>query len=232
DGSNGSKPERIKQRGKILVALSAVLVVVVIVVAFALSSPGKAPEGGNEDKDENEGDVNTSDEVEEDKLVSGVASEFILNGSDMGADWLASDFDINLDYEPMNASITSVAGVTFEKLNSTGHLEYQVDIGVIVLDTTEDAMAYYNKTAVADRPYQGTPDVLPEIPIIIANVSVGDGGIILDGPHITLGHEAKWLFFVDRNVVCMIAYHHAWAYDILPNELLIDLANKVEAKIV
>jgi hypothetical protein len=111
-------------------------------------------------------------------------------------------------------------------------LEYQVDIGVIIFNTTEDAMAYYNKTALADRAYQGDPGVKPEIPVILANVSVGDGGVILDGPHITLGHEAKWLFFVDRNVVCAIAYHHAWTYDPLPNELLIDLANKVDAKIV
>jgi len=226
NGANGSKPKAIGQKGRFLVALSTVLLVAVLAIALALSSTGKAPESGNDDN------LDASDDVKEDKLVSGVASDFILNQSDMGADWIASDAEINLDAEPMNASIISVAGVTFEKLNSTGHLEYQVDIGVMVFNTTEDATTYYNKTAVADRPSQGDPGVKPEMPVIIANVSVGDGGIIIDGPHITLGHEAKWLFFIEKNLVCVIAYHHAWTYDPLPNELLIDLANKVKSKIV
>ena len=185
NGANGSKPKAIGQKGRFLVALSTVLLVAVLAIALALSSTGKAPESGNDDN------LDASDDVKEDKLVSGVASDFILNQSDMGADWIASDAEINLDAEPMNASIISVAGVTFEKLNSTGHLEYQVDIGVMVFNTTEDATTYYNKTAVADRPSQGDPGVKPEMPVIIANVSVGDGGIIIDGPHITLGHAHR-----------------------------------------
>jgi hypothetical protein len=212
DRPDRDMPKTSKKRGKHLIALSAVIAVAVLAVALISASGVLAPRG-------------------EDELVSGVASDFILNESDMGDGWTASDVDINLDAEPMNSSIVSADGVTFEKLNSTGQLEYQVDICVVVFNTTEDAMTYYNKTAVADRPWQGDPGVKPEIPVIIANVSVGDGGIIVDGPHITLGHEAKGLYFIDKNVVCIIMYHHAWTYDPLPNELLIDLANKIEAKI-
>jgi hypothetical protein len=220
DRPDRDMPKANKKRGKHLIALSAVIVVVVLAVALIYASGFDLQNSDD-----------TSSDASEDELVSGVASDFILNQSDMGSDWIASNVDFNLDAEPMNASIISVAGVTFEKLNSTGHLEYQVDISVIIFNTTEDATTYYNKTAVADRPLQGDPGAKPEIPVIIANVSAGDGGIIVDGPHITLGHEAKGLYFIDKNVVCIIMYHHAWTYDPLPNELLIDLANKIEAKI-
>ncbi|GEM_PF-3571643 len=220
----------IGKRGTMLGAVLAIVLVAVLVTALMLSSAGRAP-GGNED------DIDTSDDVEEDKLVSGLATDLLLDQSDMGADWDATPVIVNASHDLITVdaiyqAVVSDATITFSQNNSTGHLHYWIDVAVIVFNTTEDAMTYYNITAVADRPYQGDPGVLPEIPVIIANVSVGDGGIILDGPHITLGHEAKWLFFIDRNVVCMIAYHDLTSYDPLPNELLIDLANKVDAKIV
>jgi hypothetical protein len=230
DGSNGSKPERIKQRGRILVALSAVLVVAVLVIAFALSSPGKAPAGGNED------DVNTSDGVDEDKLVSGIASEFILNESDMGADWDRSEFITEIDQVigyPTNLSVTSAAYVKFEQLNSTGQVHYWVDIMVLVFDTVDNASSFYEERTeihpVDDSNIK--PEYRPSYPTLLANVSIGDRGALIDGPHITLGHEAKAIYFIDKNVVCDIIYHDRTSYDSLPNELLTDLANKVNAKI-
>jgi ABC-type glycerol-3-phosphate transport system substrate-binding protein len=103
DGKPGGK------KRTMLVAVLAIVLVAVLVMALALSSSGNAPGGNEGDKDTKD----TSDDVDETKLVSGVASDFILNESDMGADWTASILDINLDYEPMNASITSAAGVRF-----------------------------------------------------------------------------------------------------------------------
>lgn len=236
-GSGSSGPRMGKS--KLLFGISALILVAVLVTALVLASGMWAPSGvpGSTDEmpDDATGpvDEDTADNVNEPERVSGIASDFIPGASDMGDGWEASEIitDMTGFESSTNLAADSGAQISFIRYNSTGHLEYQVDISMIVFNTTEDATTYYNKTAVADRPSQGDPGVKPEIPVIIANVSVGDGGIIVDGPHITLGHEAKWLFFIDKNVVCGIAYHHAWSYDPLPNELLIDLANKVDAKI-
>jgi hypothetical protein len=46
-----------------------------------------------------------------------------------------------------------------------------------------------------------------------------------------MGQGVKWLFFLENNVVCEIQYQDMTSEDPLPNELLIDLANRVESKI-
>jgi hypothetical protein len=231
DGVNGSKPKAIKQKGKTLVALSAVLLVAVLVVAFVLSSTGKAPENENGD------DVDTSDEVSEDKLVSGVASEFILNQSDMGSDWNMSEYTTEINQVigyPTNLSVTSAAHVKFEQLNSTGQVHYWVDVMVLVFDTVDNASSFYEERTeihpVDDSNIK--PEYRPSYPTLLANVSIGDRGALIDGPHITLGHEAKAIYFIDKNVVCDIIYHDRTSYDPLPNDLLTDLASKVESNIV
>ncbi|NMC34329.1 MAG: hypothetical protein GYA36_18020 [Veillonellaceae bacterium] len=226
DGAGDGKPA--KKKVTMLVAALAIVLVAALVISLAIASTGKAP-GGNED------DLDTSDDVDEDKLVSGVASEFILNESDMGADWIASDLITGpLDDYLINESVTSVARITFKQYNSTGQLEYMVEISTMVFGSINNASASYNK-AIEIHPEDDSnikPEYRPSYPVIIANVSIGDGGVIIDLPRITQGHEAKALVFLDRNVGCGITYHHGGTYDPLPNELLIDLANKVAAKIV
>jgi hypothetical protein len=232
NGVNGSKPKAIGQKSKFLAALSIVLLVAVLAIALALSSTGKAPESGNENN------LGTSDDLEEDKLVSGVASDLILNQSDMGADWTATQVIVNTsrDLTTVDAvyqAVMSDASISFSQNNSTGHLHYWVDVSVIVFNTADNASTFYdNRTEVHPQDDSRIkPEYRPSYPVPIANVSIGDRCVIHDWPRITLGHEAKALYFVNKNVVCMIAYHDATSYDPLPNELLIDLANKVNAKI-
>lgn len=74
------------------------------------------------------------------------------------------------------------------------------------------------------------PEYCPSYPIVIANVSVGDGSHHGHATH-DPGQEAKSLAFIDRNVICCIDYHDVTSYDLLSNDLLMDPAKKVHAKI-
>lgn len=53
----------------------------------------------------------------------------------------------------------------------------------------------------------------------------------MDMPCMTLGQEAKSLALIERNVICCIDYHDVMSYDLLSNDLLMDPAKKVHAKI-
>lgn len=211
DGANGSKPTAIGQRGRLSVALSGALLIVVLVIALVLSSTGKAPEGRDDS-------LNPSDEVNEDKLVTGVASDFILNQSAMGADWNASGPTDNPTF--INSpQVTSSSYVQFWQLNSSGDVHFRIDILVMVLDSIDNASSFYNEWIELDHQKS------------LTNVSIGDRGVIVDGPQLTMGQGVKWLFFLENNVVCEIQYQDMTSEDPLPNELLIDLANKVGSKI-
>jgi len=230
-GADDSKPRAIKQRGKIVVALSAILLVVVLVMAIVLTSPGKAPENQNED------DLDTSDDLSEAKLVSGVASDFILDQSDMGADWDIFGYTTNISDVvgfPLNPAVISATRVSFSQNDSNDQLHYRIDMAVLVFNDTLHATAFYNERTEI-QPVDDSdipPEYRPSYPILLANISIGDSGSIIDVPRMTAGHEAKSLFFVYKNVVCGFSYHDVTSFNPLPNELLIDLANKVAAKIV
>jgi hypothetical protein len=127
DETNGIKPKAIGQRGKLIVALSGILLVVVLVIALVLSSTGKVPESGNEDK-----------------LVSGVASDFILNQSDIGADWNASGPTDNPNFIDSSRVISS-SYVQFWQLNSSGDVHFRFDILVMVFDSIDNASSVYNE---------------------------------------------------------------------------------------
>jgi hypothetical protein len=231
DEAIGSKPKAIRQKGKLLASVIAVLLVAVLVTAFVLSSAGKAPENENEDNSV------TSDEVDEDTLVSGVASEFILNQSDMGTDWDITRYSTNISEVvgvPSNPAVTSAASISFSQNDSTDRLHYRIDVAVIVFNSTVNATAFYNeRTEIHPQDDSDiNPEYRPSYPVLLSNVSIGDGGSIIDWPHITVGHEAKLMIFVHKNVVCGFSYHDVTSYNPLPNDLLIELANKMEAKIV
>ena len=207
DKSRSTKPKMAKKT--IVTALVAFLVVMVLISTFLSTSSSK----------NNEGRIKSN-------LVSGLASDFIINQTDMGANWNASTILINVSEmagDRFSQNMTSAAGVFFDQFNSTGQLEYRVQVGLIVFNTIDNASAYYNMTTKI-----GTdPDTSR---ILLENVSIGNGGVILDGPHITLGHEAKAIHFTDRNVFCQIVYHHSTTYETLPNSLLTDLAAKQDAR--
>jgi hypothetical protein len=208
DEVRGSKPKRAGKRS-FLIAIFAFLVVVVLITTFLLVSGSEKNERG----------------IKSD-LISGTASDLIIDQTDMGADWNASTIDTNIRHNTgdlFSQDITSAAGRYFNQFNSTGHLEYHVEVGLFVFNTTDSATAYYDLITKIDPS-------LDTSPVLLANVSVGDGGIILDGPHITLGHEAKWMYFTDRNVVCGMSYHHLTTYETLPDSYLVDLAKKQEAR--
>lgn len=231
DGANRRKPKTLGQKGRFLVALSAVLLVAALVIAIGLPSTGKAPENGNKDG------MNPSDEVSEDKLVSGVASEFILNQSDMGTDWDITRYSTNISEVvgfPLNPAVTSAASISFSQNDSTDRLHYLIDVAVMVFNSTVNATAFYNeRTEIHPQDDSDIkPEYRPSYPILLSNVSIGDGGSIIDWSHITVGHEAKLMIFVHKNVVCGFSYHDATSYNPLPNDFLIELANKMEAKIV
>lgn len=224
--SESSKPKANMRRGRRLVALSAITVVAVMTISLILASDVLAPRG--------EGDSQTSDDTNsdasEDVLVSGVASDFMLNESDIGADWTVSSYNPDSTDNP---EVTSYSFSGFEQINSSGDVHYRVEISVIVFDSVDNASAFYDKGIEIHT--QDGPDTEPDntspYPIFLTDVSIGDGGGILYGPGITPWNEVRWLLFLDKNVVCSIRYHDMTSYDPLPNELLIDLANKIEAKI-
>ncbi len=192
--------------------MSAVLLVAVLVMALVVSSSGEAPESGNEDE-----------------LVSGVASDFMVNENDIGAIWTVSPYiPDSID----NPEVTSYSFSGFEQLNSSGDVHYRVEIAIAVFNSVDNASAFIDKcieTHIKDS--SGLEPGTSPYPVFLTNVSIGDRGGILFGPGITPWNEVKWLLFVDKNVVCSIRYHDMTSYDPLPNELLIDLANKVESRI-
>lgn len=189
-----------KTKKIIMISLVAVVLVVVLVSAALLTS-GQGKKA----------------------LVGGSANDLIINQSDMGSGWNASDIN-EMTGSELGEGGTSGAYITFDQFNSTGQLAYRIEVGLIVFESADNASLYYDNFTARDQ-------TIDTAPALLANVSVGDGAVILDGPHITLGHEAKWIIFKDRNAVCIIAYHHAWTYDPLPNDLLVDLANKQDAKL-
>jgi hypothetical protein len=219
EGSDSSKPKENKRKERLLVVFSAVTVVAVMAIALIYAS---GFELHNSD--------DTSSDASEDELVSGVASDFMLNDSDIGADWNASSYNPDLTDNP---EVTSASYFNFEQLNSSGDVHYRVEISIIVFDSVDNASAFYDK-GIEIRTQDGSdlePDHTSSNSIFLTNVSIGDKGGILYGPGLTPWNEVKWLLFLDKNVVCSIRYHDMTSYDPLPNELLIDLANKIETKI-
>jgi hypothetical protein len=219
EGSESSKPKANKRKGRLLVVFSAVIVVVVLAVALIYVSGFDLQNSDD-----------TRSDASEDELVSGVASDFILNQSDMGEDWTASSYNPDPTDNP---GVTSASYLNFEQLNSSGDVHYRIEIAIVVFDSVDNASAFYDK-GIEIHTQDGSdlePDHISSHPIFLTNVSIGDEGGILYGPGITPWNEVKWLLFLDKNVVCSIRYHDMTSYDPLPNELLIDLANKIEAKI-
>lgn len=226
DGPEGNEPKANRKNGRLLVSISVVIAVAVMTIALLLASGVLAPRG--ESNPQTSDDINS--DASEDELVSGVASDFMLNESDIGADWIVSSYNPDSTDQP---EVTSASYFHFEQFNSSGDVHFRIEITVIVFDSIYNASAFYDK-CIEVHPQDDSnikPEYRPSYPIKIANVSIGDKGAIMDGPHITVGHEVKWLFFLDKNVVCGVRYHDMTSYNPLPNELLTDLANKVEAKI-
>ncbi|MDW5563511.1 MAG: hypothetical protein SA339_09825 [Methanomassiliicoccus sp.] len=227
-------------KGKLFIVVSTTLLIAILASALVLTSASRMPVQENDDDQmasDDGNDSKTTDSEDGNELVSGVASDFILDGRDMGASWDASEVNTDISQiggYPTSLHITSAAGIIFSQNNYTGSIHYRIEVTVMVFSTADDAAAYYdNRTEIHPQDDSNiAPEFRPSYPVLLANVSIGDRGAVIDGPHITLGHEAKAIFTLNKNVACTIMYHDMTSYDPLPNQLLIDLANKMNAKIV